>query len=134
MISTITTPAQHRNRGAQNKRFQCPVHSIHLITVLYFGVYQHYEQDSGGSGFDDYGGDLELHRLDFSQDTDAAGTLMGKVKTRSVPPSLPLLPRVNRTSNSRKGLRCAEHVANTTSFTVPGPTVRLICFACFFTL
>ena len=56
------------------------------------------EQDSGGgSGFDDYGGELELHKLDFSRDTDgggggggsggggsAAGTLLGKVKTRSV--------------------------------------------------
>lgn len=53
------------------------------------------KQDSGGgSGFDDYGGELELHKLDFSRDADAgggggsggsgAGTLLGKVKTRSV--------------------------------------------------
>lgn len=49
------------------------------------------QQDSGGgSGFEDHGGELELHKLDFSQETDAAGgggggagagTLLGKVKT-----------------------------------------------------
>lgn len=49
----------------------------------------HAVQDSGGgSGFDDYGGELELHKLDFAQETDGggggggAGTLLGKVKTR----------------------------------------------------
>lgn len=54
------------------------------------------EQDSGGgSGFDDYGGELELHKLDFSRDADGggggnggsgggSGTLLGKVKTRLV--------------------------------------------------
>lgn len=41
-------------------------------------------QDSGGSGFDDYGGELELHKLDFSQENAGAGTLLGKVKTRRV--------------------------------------------------
>eukprot|EP00904_Undaria_pinnatifida_P012810 jgi/Undpi1/865/HiC_scaffold_10.g04329.m1 len=52
------------------------------------------KDSGGGSGFDDYGGELELHKLDFSRDTDgggggggsggggsAAGTLLGKVKT-----------------------------------------------------
>lgn len=43
------------------------------------------KQDSGGSGFDDYGGELELHKLGFSHEADgAAGTLLGKVKTRFV--------------------------------------------------
>lgn len=53
-----------------------------------------YQDSGGGSGFDDHGGELELHKLDFSQDTDAAaataaasggsgpGTLLGKVKTK----------------------------------------------------
>ncbi|CAM9755309.1 unnamed protein product, partial [Hapterophycus canaliculatus] len=47
------------------------------------------EDSGGGSGFEDHGGELELHKLDFSKETDAAGagggagagTLLGKVKT-----------------------------------------------------
>ncbi|CAM9169034.1 unnamed protein product [Ectocarpus sp. 6 AP-2014] len=48
------------------------------------------KDSGGGSGFEDHGGELELHKLDFSQETDAAGgggggagagTLLGKVKT-----------------------------------------------------
>ena len=44
-------------------------------------------QDAGGgSGFDDYGGELELHRLEFSQEAEGggggAGTVLGKVKTK----------------------------------------------------
>ncbi|CAM9639517.1 unnamed protein product [Scytosiphon promiscuus] len=47
------------------------------------------KDSGGGSGFEDHGGELELHKLDFSQEADAAGasggagagTLLGKVKT-----------------------------------------------------
>ena len=37
-------------------------------------------KDSAGAGFDDYGGDLEIHRLDFSNKNSS--TILGSVKTQ----------------------------------------------------
>ena len=36
-------------------------------------------KDSAGAGFDDYGGDLEIHQLDFSNKNSS--TILGSVKT-----------------------------------------------------
>jgi hypothetical protein len=38
-------------------------------------------KDSVGAGFDEYGGDLEVHELDFSSDSSEP-TLRGSVKTQ----------------------------------------------------
>jgi hypothetical protein len=38
-------------------------------------------QDSGGIAFDDYGGELEIHRLDFENASDYSSVLLGKAKT-----------------------------------------------------
>ena len=35
-------------------------------------------KDSGGIGFDDYGGELELHMLDFSNPSTSSSVLLGK--------------------------------------------------------
>jgi protein transport protein SEC31 len=36
-------------------------------------------KDSAGGGFDDYGGELELHRVDFSDAKTSNSVLLGKV-------------------------------------------------------
>lgn len=43
-----------------------------------FTCLTHY-QDSAGSGFDDYGGELELHMMNFS-DRSSSTTLVGRAK------------------------------------------------------
>jgi hypothetical protein len=37
-----------------------------------------YNKDSGGIGFDDYGGELELHLLDFANPSTSSSVLLGK--------------------------------------------------------
>ena len=39
-------------------------------------------KDSAGLGFDDYGGVLELHMLDFSNPSTSSSVLMGHAKAR----------------------------------------------------
>ncbi len=39
-------------------------------------------QDSAGSGFDDYGGEVELHRVDFSDSKNSNSVLLGKARAR----------------------------------------------------
>ena len=39
-------------------------------------------KDSAGAGFDDYGGELELHSCEFSDTTSTETKLLGKVKAR----------------------------------------------------
>jgi hypothetical protein len=38
-------------------------------------------KDSAGSGFDDYGGDLEIHKLNF-QDKGTSSTIIGTAKSK----------------------------------------------------
>jgi hypothetical protein len=38
-------------------------------------------KDSAGSGFDDYGGDLEIHKLNF-QEKGTSSTIIGKAKSK----------------------------------------------------
>ena len=40
------------------------------------------EQDSAGSGFDDHGGELELHSLDFKDAKRSDSTLLGKARAK----------------------------------------------------
>lgn len=40
-------------------------------------------KDSSGIGFDDYGGELEIHSLDFSSTSSSSSTLLGKVRANS---------------------------------------------------
>ena len=49
--------------------FACISNALNLLT-----------QDSAGSGFDDYGGELELHRVDFSDAKSSESVLVGKTK------------------------------------------------------
>jgi hypothetical protein len=42
-------------------------------------IFNIFPQDSAGSGFDDYGGELELHMMNFS-DRSASTTLVGRAK------------------------------------------------------
>jgi len=37
----------------------------------------------GGGGFDDYGGELEIHRFDFANYSDQGSTVLGKFKTQT---------------------------------------------------
>ena len=39
-------------------------------------------KESAGGGFDDYGGEIELHRLDFKDTKASSSTLLGKAKAR----------------------------------------------------
>ncbi len=39
-------------------------------------------QDSAGAGFDDHGGELELHSLDFSTINNLNTSLIGSVKSK----------------------------------------------------
>jgi hypothetical protein len=39
-------------------------------------------QDAAGSGFDDYGGELEIHSLDFSSSKNSSSTLLGKARAK----------------------------------------------------
>jgi hypothetical protein len=41
-------------------------------------------KDSAGSGFDDYGGELELHRVDFSDAKSSDSVLIGKARAKCV--------------------------------------------------
>jgi hypothetical protein len=41
-----------------------------------------YIQDSAGSGFDDHGGELELHLLDFTNIKSSSSTLLGKIRAK----------------------------------------------------
>jgi hypothetical protein len=53
--------------------------------IFYFLQYnfniQFDAQDSAGSGFDDYGGELELHRMNFA-DRTTSSVLIGRAKAR----------------------------------------------------
>jgi hypothetical protein len=40
-----------------------------------------YPKDSAGGGFEDYGGELELHELDFSSNSSSS-KLLGKAKAK----------------------------------------------------
>ena len=42
-------------------------------------------RDSAGAGFDDYGGELELHSCDFSNAASTDTVVTGSVKARCVP-------------------------------------------------
>jgi hypothetical protein len=37
-------------------------------------------KESAGGGFDDYGGEIELHKLDFWNTKSSSSTLLGKAK------------------------------------------------------
>lgn len=39
-------------------------------------------KDSAGGGFDDYGGELELHQVDFSDARTSSSKLLGKARAR----------------------------------------------------
>ena len=39
-------------------------------------------KDSAGVGFDDFGGELELYRLDFSDSNDLSTSLLGKARAK----------------------------------------------------
>lgn len=69
----MTSLKQIRDKGAILA--WCPLHAHSSIVAL--GT-----KDSAGGGFEDYGGDLELHRLDFWDTKSSESTLLGKSKAR----------------------------------------------------
>ena len=40
------------------------------------------ESESAGAGFDDHGGELELHSLDFADSKSSSSTLLGKARAK----------------------------------------------------
>ena len=51
----------------------CPLSSSSAVVAL--GT-----KDSAGGGFDDYGGEIELHQLDLWDAKSSSSTLIGKAK------------------------------------------------------
>ncbi len=39
-------------------------------------------KDSAGAGFDDYGGELELHKVDFGDSKSSTSVLLGKARAK----------------------------------------------------
>lgn len=57
-----------------NNLFSCR-YTNHVLTFITCLV-----KDSAGSGFDDYGGELEMHKVDFSDAKSTDSILVGKAK------------------------------------------------------
>jgi hypothetical protein len=58
-------------------KFSCLGNQSLTSSMIY--IFNIFPQDSAGSGFDDYGGELELHMMNFS-DRSASTTLVGRAK------------------------------------------------------
>ena len=53
-------------------------------------------KDSSGVGFDDYGGGIELHSLDFADSKNTSSKLLGKAKSKYVLTFVTMVIRILR--------------------------------------
>jgi protein transport protein SEC31 len=69
---------EYPNLVALGTKVESGMQSFTLILIWFI-------QDSAGTGFDDHGGELELHLLDFADATQMGTTVLGSVRARYLP-------------------------------------------------
>mmetsp|Transcript_23707 Transcript_23707/g.43997 ORF Transcript_23707/g.43997 Transcript_23707/m.43997 type:complete len:1090 (+) Transcript_23707:44-3313(+) len=79
-------------------------------------------KDSAGSGFDDYGGDLEIHKLNF-QEKGTSSTIIGKAKSNSRFSSIAWSKMANRATDYSYGVIAAGMVDGTINVWDPAKLV-----------
>lgn len=78
--------ANHSNLvalGTKVRKFRsCVILYCKVFIISFVPLTLNLQQDSAGVGFDDYGGELELHMLDFRNNKSSSTILLGKARAK----------------------------------------------------